>query len=88
MVGNLAQEIAGVQNARAAFSAEAATLTDLQTKLGEALNAAIEQTAATGLSAEEPRLSIDEEAFNPLRPAPDEDVYIPPLRGRHSRNRG
>ncbi len=100
VVGNLAQEIDGVRDARAAFSAEAAALADLQSKLGEALNAAIEQTASTGFGAEEPPLSIDEEAFsplrpapeeeafNPLRPAPDEDVYIPPLRGRHSRNRG
>ncbi len=88
-LGGLAQEVDGIKEARASLAADVTTLSDLQSKLGEVLNAAIDQTtAASRLAAEEAPLSIDEEAFSPLRPAPDEEVYIPPLRGRHSRNRG
>ena len=89
VLSGLAQEIDGVTAAREKLASDAAALADLRIKLGDVLNAAIDETAATSpLASGGSPLAIDEEAFGNLRPAREEDVYIPPLRGRHSRTRG
>ncbi len=89
VLSGLAQEIDGVTAAREKLTSDAAALADLRVKLGDVLNAAIDETTATSpLSTEGSPLAIDEEAFGNLRPTREEDVYIPPLRGRHSGPRG
>ena len=89
-LGGLAREVDQLRETRATLAADAEALADLRTKLGDVLNAAIDETtAASGHAADEPLLAIDEDAFNkPVRPAREEDLYIPPLRGRLTRPGG
>ena len=88
-LGGLAREVDQLRDTRATLAADAEALADLRAKLGDVLNAAIDETtAASGHAAEEPLLAIDEDAFKPVRPAREEDLYIPPLRGRLTRPGG
>ena len=90
VVGALGHEIDGVRETRTAMSADAAALAELRAKLSEQLNASIDRSTTSSPDVEDQPLSIDEEAFGepPPRPAPDEDVYIPPLRARLTRRGG
>ncbi|NNG02469.1 MAG: hypothetical protein HKM95_00005, partial [Inquilinus sp.] len=89
-IGGLGSEVDGVREARAALAADAAAIAEIRAKLGEQLNAAIDRsTASPRPGGEDEALTIDEDAFSEIDPAADEDeVFIPPLRGRLSRPGG
>ena len=85
-VGGLGQEIAALRDARTSLSDDAGAFAELRARLGAELNAAVDRGRAPS-GADPASLAIDDEAFGRIeRPSRDDDVYIPPLRGRPGRS--